>query len=88
LSKSTVLPNGAEDPRSIEYGERRYFRPDVAREMRDAGVKGAKEYSYYDPTQGEKFPTPAEGRYLGPKEIVKALTDYGRKEEGEPSTLR
>jgi hypothetical protein len=88
LEKSTVLPNGAEDPRSIEYGEKRYFRPDVAREMRDAGVKGTKEYSYYDPTQGEKFPTPAEGRYLGPKEIVKALTDYGRKEESEPSSLR
>jgi hypothetical protein len=88
LSKSTVLPNGAEDPRSIEYDGKRYFRPDVAREMRDAGAKDAKEYSYYDPTQGEKFPTPAEGRYLGPKEIVKALTDYGRKEEGDPSALR
>jgi len=56
--------------------------------MRDAGVKGTKEYSYYDPTQGENSPTPAEGRYLGPKEIVKALTDYGRKEESEPSSLR
>ena len=88
LSKATTLQNGAEEPRTIEYGGQRYFRPDVAREMRDAGAKGAKEYGYYDPTQGEKFPAPAEGRYLGPKEITKALTDYGRKEEGEPGALR
>jgi hypothetical protein len=88
LSRATPLQHGAEDPRSIEYGGKRYFRPDVAREVRDAGAKGAKEYAYYDPTAGEKFPTPAEGRYLGPKELVKALTDYGRKEEAEPSALR
>jgi hypothetical protein len=88
LSKSTLLQSGGEGPRSIEYGGKRYFRPDVAREMRDAGAKDAKEYGSYDPTQGEKFPAPAEGRYLGPKEIVKALTDYGRREEGEPGALR
>jgi hypothetical protein len=88
LSKSSLLQNGAEEPRSINYDGKRYFRPDVAREMRDAGVKGTKEYGYYDPTQGEKFPTPAEGRYLGPKEITKALTDYGRKEDSEPGAVR
>lgn len=88
LAKSTLLQSGEEGPRSIEYGGKRYFRPDVAREMRDAGAKDAKEYGSYDPTQGEKFPAPAEGRYLGPKEIIKALTDYGRKEEGEPGALR
>ncbi len=83
-----MLPNGGMEPRSISYGDARYFRPDVAREMLEAGAKDAKEYGYYDPTQGEKFPTPAEGRYLGPKEITKALTDYGRKEESEPGALR
>lgn len=88
LSKSSLLQDGAEEPRSINYDGKRYFRPDVAREMRDAGVKGTKEYGYYDPTQGEKFPTPAEGRYLGPKEITNALTDYGRKEDSEPGAVR
>lgn len=88
LSKATLLQNGAEEPRSVTYGGQRYFRPDVAREMRDAGAKNAKEYGSYDPTQGEKFPAPAEGRYLGPKEITKTLTDYGRKEEGDPGALR
>jgi len=88
LSKATMLQNGAEEPRSITYGSERYFRPDVAREMRDAGAKAAKEYGYYDPTQGEKFPAPAEGRYLGPKEITKALTDYGHKEVSEPGSVR
>ncbi len=33
-------------------------------------------------------PTPAEGRYLGPKEITNALTDYGREETGEPGSVR
>jgi len=61
LSKATMLQNGAEEPRSITYGGERYYRPDVAREMRDAGAKGAKEYSYYDPTQGEKFPHTGRG---------------------------
>lgn len=83
LSKATLLQNGAEEPRSITYGGKEYFRPDVARER-----KGAQAYGSYDPTAGEKFPAPAEGRYLGPKEIVKALTDYGRKEESEPGALR
>jgi hypothetical protein len=88
LSKATLLQNGADGPRSITYGGQKYFRPDVAREMRNAGAKGAKEYGSYDPTAGEKFPAPAEGRYLGPKEIVNTLTDYGRKEGGEPGALR
>lgn len=88
LSKATMEPTGGVDPRSITYGDARYYRPDVAREMREAGAKGAKEYGWYDPTQGEKFPTPSEGRYLGPKEITNALTDYGRKEAGEPGSIR
>ena len=88
LSKATLMPTGGAEPRSIDYGNARYFRPDVARDLRESGEKGVKEYGFYDPTQGEKFPTPAEGRYLGPKELTKALTDYGTKEEGEPGALR
>lgn len=88
LSKATTLPHGAVEPSSIDYGNARFYRPDIARDMREAGTKSVKEYGYYDPTQGERFPTPAEGRYLGPKEITNALTDYGRKEETEPGGVR
>src|SRR5262249_40500673 len=44
LSKATLLQNGMDAPRSIDYGGTRYFRPDVAREMREAGARSAKEY--------------------------------------------
>jgi hypothetical protein len=56
--------------------------------MRDGGVKSVKEYDRYDPTAGEKFPVPAEGKYLGPRELVKTLNDFGRREDVEPGGLR
>jgi len=70
LSKSTVLPNGAEILGPSNTAEKVLPARRGPRNAR-CGVKGTKEYSYYDPTQGENFPTPAEGRYLGPKEIVR-----------------
>jgi hypothetical protein len=88
LDKATMLPIGASEPRSIEYSGQRYWRPDIARELRDAGAKGVKAYDRYDPTAGEKFPVPADGKFLGPRDLVKTLTDFGRREEGEPGALR
>jgi len=88
LSKATMLPTGASEPRLIEYGGKKYYRPDVARDMREAGSKNVQTYDRYDPTAGEKFPVPVDGKYLGPRELVKTLTDFGRKEEGEPGALR
>jgi hypothetical protein len=88
IDKATMLPAGASEPRFIMYNGERYYRPDLAREMRDAGAKGVKEYDRYDPTAGEKFPVPAEGKYLGPRELVKTVTDFGRREESEPGALR
>jgi hypothetical protein len=88
LSKATMLPTGAPEPRFIEYGVQRYYRPDVARDMREAGQKNVQEYGVYDPTAGEKFPAPSDGKYLGPRDLVNALTDFGRREEGEPGALR
>ena len=88
IDKATMLPAGASEPRFIMYNGERYYRPDVAREMRDAGQKSVKDYDRYDPTAGEKFPVPAEGKYLGPRELVKTLNDFGRREESEPGSLR
>jgi hypothetical protein len=88
LDKATALPTGAPEPRSIDYNGARYYRPDVAKDLRDAGAKGVKTYDRYDPTAGEKFPVPVDGKYLGPRELVKTLTDFGRREEGEPGALR
>jgi hypothetical protein len=84
LSKATQLQAGAPEPRSIEYGGETYYRPDIAADM----GRGAKPYDRYDPTAGEKFPQPADGKFLGPREVVRALNDYGRREENEPSGLR
>jgi hypothetical protein len=88
LDKSTMLPAGASEQRFIEYNGQRYYRPDVAKDLRDAGSKDVKVYDRYDPTAGEKFPVPADGKFLGPRELVKTLTDFGRREEGEPGALR
>jgi hypothetical protein len=88
INKATFLPTESTEPRFILYNGERYFRPDVARDMREAGTRSVKEYDRYDPTAGEKFPVPAEGKYLGPKDIVKTLNDYGRREESEPGALR
>jgi hypothetical protein len=88
MDKATFLPTDGSEPRFILYNGDRYYRPDVAREMRDAGDKNVKAYDRYDPTAGEKFPVPVEGKYLGPRDLVKALNDFGRREESEPGALR
>jgi hypothetical protein len=88
LNKATQLAPGASEPRSIEYNGERYYRPDIAREMRDAGEKNVKAYDRYDPTAGEKFPQAADGKFLGPREVVRSLNDFGRQEESRPGALR
>jgi len=88
MNEATFVGTGASEPRFILYRGERYYRPDVAREMRDGGAKGVREYDRYDPTAGEKFPVPAEGRFLGPRELVKSLVDFGRREESEPGAVR
>jgi hypothetical protein len=88
IDKATMLPAGASEPRFIMYNGERYYRPDLAREMRDAGQKNVKAYDRYDPTAGEKFPVPADGKYLGPRELVKTLNDFGRREESGPGAIR
>jgi len=88
MDKATMLPVGASEPRYIEYNGARYYRPDVAKDLRDAGAKNVKTYDRYDPTAGEKFPVPVDGKYLGPRDLVKSLTDFGRREESEPGALR
>lgn len=88
LSKATTVMNGAAEPHSIEYDGKTYFRPDVAKDMRDGGEKNVQEYNRYDPTQGERFPVPVDGKFLGPKDLVQELMDYGRKEKSEPGSIR
>jgi len=88
IDKATKLPLGAPEPRSIEYNGRTYYSPDVARDMREAGRKNVLEYGRYDPTAGEKFPTPVDGKFLGPRELTKVLTDFARRDESEPGGLR
>jgi len=84
MDKATFVPTGGSEPRFILYKGQRYYRPDMAAEM----PRGTKVYDRYDPTAGEKFPVPAEGKYLGPRELVKTLNDFGRREESDPSALR
>ncbi len=88
LNEATQLTPGAPEPRSIEYNGQTYYRPDVAREMRDAGAKNVKVFDRYDPTAGEKFPQAADGKFLGPREVVRALNDFGRQDESQPGALR
>ena len=84
LSKAATLPAGAPEPRFILYNGERYYRPDVAADM----PKGTKVYDRYDPTAGEKFPQPVDGKFLGPRDVVRALNDYGRRDEADPGALR
>src|ERR1051326_2249867 len=56
--------------------------------MAGSGIKGVQVYDRYDPTAGERFPMPVDGKYLGPRELVKTLNDFGRREESEPGSLR
>jgi hypothetical protein len=84
IDNATLVQAGASEPRFIIYRGERFYRPDVAAEM----PKGTKSYDRYDPTAGEKFPVPAEGKYLGPRELVKTLNDFGRREDAEPGALR
>jgi len=88
LDKATKLPLGAPEPRSIEYNGATYYSPEIARDMREAGRKNVLEYGRYDPTAGEKFPTPTDGKFLGPRELTKVLTDFARRDESEPGGLR
>ena len=84
LSKATQVTTGAPEPRSIEYKGETYYRPDLVADM----PKGTKIYDRYDPTAGEKFPQAADGKIIGPREIVRALNDFGRREDSEPGALR
>jgi hypothetical protein len=88
IDKATMVPAGGSEPRFILYNGERYYRPDVAREMAGSGIKGVQVYDRYDPTAGERFPMPVDGKYLGPRELVKTLNDFGRREESEPGSLR
>src|SRR5262249_40966219 len=88
ISKATFVQHGAAEPRFILYGGERYYRPDVSHELTHAGTRGVKTYDRYDSTAGEKFPVPTDGVFLGPRELVKGLSDFGRREENEPGALR
>jgi len=86
MSKATQLRIGDPEPRSIEYNGETYYRPDIAQQMR-AGQRDVKAYDRYDPTAGQKFVL-GEGKFLGPRDVVKVLNDYGRREEDAPGSLR
>lgn len=88
ISKATELKPGELEPRSIAYNGEKYFRPDVAREMREAGQKGVKAYDVYDPTAGVRYPERGTSRYLGPREVVHALNNHGLDLDTEPSAVR
>lgn len=88
ISKATELKPGELEPRSITYAGEKYFRPDLAREMREAGQKGVKAYDIYDPTAGVRYPERGTSRYLGPREVVHALNNHGLDLDTEPSAIR
>jgi hypothetical protein len=79
ISKATEIAPGAAEPRSITYKGEKYFRPDIAREMREAGQRDVKAYDRYDPNAGVKYPEKGASKFLGPREVVRALNDYGAK---------
>jgi hypothetical protein len=81
ISKATEISPGAAEPRSITYKGEKYFRPDIAREMRDAGQKDVKAYDRYDPNAGVKYPRQGASKFLGPQEVVRTLNDYGAKRD-------
>ena len=84
MGKAAQVPLGSPEPRFILYNGERYYRPDIAAEM----PKGTKAYDRYDPTSGEKFPQPVDAKFLGPRDVVRALNDYGRRDDSEPGSLR
>ena len=88
IGKATEIKPGDPEPRFITYEGERYYRPDIAREMRDAGQKNVEVYERYDPTAGVKFPQQGTGRFLGPQEIVRALNDYGARRDSPAGPLR
>jgi hypothetical protein len=88
IGKATEIEPGAAEPRSITYEGEKYYRPDVAKELRDAGQKDVQAYDRYDPTAGVKYPQKGASKYLGPREVVRALNDYGAGGEDRPSPVR
>lgn len=85
IGKATELSPGAQLPRSIAYEGERFYRPDVAAEMK----RDTPTYHVYNPTEGLKFPSKAESgkRFLGPAAIVDALRNYGAERESRPGAL-
>lgn len=88
ISKATELKPGDPEPRSISYSGEKYYRPDLVREMRDAGQKNVKAYDRYDPTAGVKYPQQGTSRFLGPQEVVRTLNDYGAGRDTGPGAVR
>ncbi|MFY9531447.1 MAG: hypothetical protein WBC04_12380 [Candidatus Acidiferrales bacterium] len=88
ISKATELSQGAAEPRSITYNGEKYYRPDIAREMRDAGEKNVQVYDRYDPTAGVKYPQKGASKFLGPQDVVRTLNDYGAQHDAGPGGLR
>ena len=56
MDNATLVQAGGSEPRFILYNAERYYRPDIAREMRDAGQKNVKAYDRYDPDSGREVP--------------------------------
>jgi hypothetical protein len=88
ISKATEVKPGEAEPRSITYRGEKYYRPDLAREMRDAGQKDIQAYDRYDPTAGVKYPQQGASKFLGPQEIVRTLNDYGSRRDVPAGPLR
>jgi hypothetical protein len=88
ISKATEVRPGEAEPRSITYRGEKYYRPDLAREMRDAGQKDAQAYDRYDPNAGVKYPQQSASKFLGPQEIVRTLNDYGARRDTPAGPLR
>jgi hypothetical protein len=88
ISKATEVKPGDQQPRFITYNGEKYYRPDLAREMREAGQKSVKTYDMYDPNAGVKYPQKGQGLFLGPSEVVRALNDYGTARDAEAGPVR
>ena len=88
ISKATEIAPGETQPRAITYNGEKYYRPDVARDMRDAGQKDVETYDMYDPSAGVKYPQKGQSLFLGPSEVVRALNDHGTGRESAPGPVR
>ena len=89
ISKATEINPGDAQPRSITYNGEKYYRPGVARDMRETGrQKNVKTYDMYDPNAGVKYPQKGQGLFLGPSDVVRALNDYGTERDAEPGPVR